>query len=100
MTSPRNYYEELDALRSDYPDLTFESKGYEEIPDNVKEANAEGIAKVEEVLKQCVKSFVRFQNFKPRKDGTVAVRCQTRWSAGFTGVSYFPLENFQPDSED
>ena len=92
----RNYHEELDALRVAYPDLTFNNDGYENIPDAVREANAEGQAKIEAVLKECVAGFVRFQNFKPRKDGTFAVRCQTHWAPGFTGVSYFPLENFTP----
>lgn len=94
----RNFYEELDALRRTYPDLTFANDGYEDIPADVRAANAEGQAKIEAILKETVADFIRFQNFKPRKDGTFAIRCQTRWSPSFTGVSYFPLENFKPDS--
>jgi hypothetical protein len=30
-------------------------------------------------------------------DGSFDVRCQTRYSQHFTGVSYFPLEHFKPD---
>lgn len=91
-----NYFDELEALRLAYPALTLNNDGYEELPSTVKAANADAIQKVEAVLKQAVADFVRFQNFKPRKDGTFAVRCQTRWSPHFTGVSYFPMENFQP----
>lgn len=92
----RNYFEELDALRLAYPDLTYNNHGFDNIPKNVREANAEGQEKIEAILKETVRDFVKFQNFKPRKDGSFAVRCQTKWSPYFTGVSYFPLENFTP----
>lgn len=91
-----NYYKELNKLREEYPDLTFNNDGYQNIPVEIREANKTGQQKIEELLKEAVKGFVEFQNFKPRKDGTYAVRCQTKWDAQFTGVSYFPLENFQP----
>ena len=92
-----NYYEELNKLKEEFPDLVFNNDGYQEIPAAIKEANADGIAKIEELLKIAVANFIRFQNFKPRKDGTFAIRCQTKWAPWFTGVSYFPMENFQPD---
>lgn len=96
MTAPTDYFAELEALRLAYPDLTFNNDGYENLPDEVRQANAEGQEKIEALLKLAVHGFVRFQNFKPYKDGTFAVRCQTRWSAHFTGVTYFPMENFKP----
>jgi len=96
VTDTINYFEELEALRLAYPDLTRNTHGYENIDPDVFAANAEGVAKIEALLKQAVSGFVRFQNFKPRKDGTFAIRCQTRWAAHFTGVSYFPMENFTP----
>jgi hypothetical protein len=92
-----NYFEELNKLKEEYPELTFNNDGYQEIPAAIKEANADGINKIEELLKVAVFGFVRFQNFKPRKDGTFAIRCQTMWGPSFRGVSYFPMENFQPD---
>lgn len=91
-----NYHEELVRLMEQYPDLIFDNDGYENISEVTKEANAEGIKKIEELLKEAVHGFVRFQNFKPRKEGSFCVRCQTKWSESFTGVSYFPLENFKP----
>mgnify|MGYP003645319322 CR=1 FL=1 len=93
-----NYFEELDALRIAYPALTLDNDGYQELPQTVKDANADGVQLIEAVLKEAVAGFVRFQNFKPRKDGTTAVRCQTRWADHFTGVSYFPLDDFKPRS--
>lgn len=96
MTEDINFYEELNKLREEYPELTFFNSGYENIPDEVRERNSEGNQKIEELLKKSVSDFVRFQNFKPRTDGSFAVRCQTMWSPWFQGVSYFPLENFQP----
>jgi hypothetical protein len=92
----RNHFEELDALRRAFPDLTFNNDGYENIPDDVRKANADGQAQIETILKETVEGFVRFQNFKPRPDGTFAVRCQREWSPHFIGVSYIPLSNFLP----
>lgn len=91
----RDPYKELTDLVAQYPDLVFDSIGYQELSPSIVEANQEGIDKVSEVLEYAVHGFVRFQNFKPRKDGTIAVRCQTVWDRNFTGVSYFPLENFK-----
>jgi hypothetical protein len=96
--SMKNYFEELSAIMQSNPDLVFYTVGYQEIPMATIASNQGAFDKVTVLLKECVAGFVRFQNFKPRKDGTFAVRCQTRWSETFTGVSYFPLENFQPDS--
>ena len=96
MMTEINFYEELNKLREEYPALTFNNEGFQNIPNDVREANIEGQNKIEELLQKSVKDFVRFQNFKPRKDGSFDIRCQTKWAPWFTGVSYFPLENFQP----
>jgi hypothetical protein len=41
--------------------------------------------------------FVRFQNFKPCKDGSVSVRLQAHYNdeGSFTGVMYIPLTSFK-----
>ena len=88
-------YDALEALRLEYPELTFNNDGYEELPRAVKEANAHGIKRIEEVLKQAMPAFIRFQNFKPRKDGSITVRCQTRWPPYFVGACYIPMEDFK-----
>lgn len=93
-----NYFEELNRLREQYPELTFNNHGYENIPKDVRARNQEGHDAIEDLLKKSVYGFVRFQNFIPRKDGSFAIRCQTRWPDFFVGVSYFPLEDFKPDS--
>lgn len=93
-----NYFEELTKLMEEYPDLVFDNHGYENIPEQVREASIKGHDKVEAILKERVTGFVEFQNFKPRSDGTVAVRCQTYWNESFIGVSYFSMENFKPEN--
>ena len=93
-----NFFEELNKLREQYPELTFNNDGYQNIPKDVRARNQEGQKAIEALLRQSVKGFVEFQNFKPRKDGSFAVRCQTKWTELFIGVSYIPLENFKPDS--
>lgn len=93
-----DFYAELNKLREQYPELTFNNDGYEDIPKDVRARNQEGQEAIEKLLRESVSGFVTFQNFKPRKDGSFAIRCQTKWDQYFTGVSYFPLENFKPDS--
>jgi len=93
-----NYFDELTALKDMYPELTLDNDGYQRLDDAVMDANKEGVQKIESLLRASVPDFVRFQNFKPRKDGTTSVRCQTRWSPGFTGVCYIALDDFKPES--
>lgn len=90
-----SYYEKLNALRIAYPELTYDNSGYAEISNDVKQRNQDGIEEIESVLKLAIPGFVRFQNFKPRKDGSFAIRCQTEWSKFFTGVTYIPLTDFK-----
>jgi hypothetical protein len=93
-----DFYKELDKLREEYPELTFHNDGYENIPDEVRERNKEGQSAIEKLLKDSVVGFVKFQNFKPRKDGSIAIRCQTKWSEFFTGVTYIPMTEFKPEN--
>lgn len=96
----KNYYKELDDLRVKYPDLTYQSTGYDNIPKDVREANKDGQEAITKLLKESVSGFVSFQNFKEKRDGSFAIRCQTVWSTDphFIGVSYFNLDDFKPDS--
>ena len=90
-----DFFKELDQLRKQYPELTFNNDGYEDIPRDVRARNQDGQDAIEKLLKEAVLGFVKFQNFKPREDGSFAVRCQTKWSPYFTGVTYFHLEDFK-----
>lgn len=95
-----DYYEELVKLYQEYPELTFQNKGYQYLPQEVKERNKEGIDKINTILKKTIKGFVRFDNFKNRTDKNFWVRCRTNWSPGFTGVNYFKIEDFKKVSEE
>jgi hypothetical protein len=94
-----NYHAELSAVMRSNPDLIFGNDGYQELDPDTITANQGAFDKVTALLTESVPDFVRFQNFKPRKDGTTAVRCQTRWDASFTGVTYIPLDDFKPESK-
>lgn len=94
-----DYYEELVKLYQEYPELTFQNEGYQYLPQEVKERNKEGIDKINTILEKTVEGFVRFDNFKNRPDKNFWVRCQTKWSPGFTGVNYFKIEDFKKVSE-
>lgn len=88
-------YNKLSRLALDYPELIFDSCGYQELPQETIDANRKGFDEVSRILKDSVENFVSFQNFKPRRDGSLDVRCQTRWSPLFTGVTYIKLEDFK-----
>lgn len=90
-----NYAEQLTELMLKYPDLTYQNDGYDNIPSTIREANAEGDKAINAILKQCVAGFIKFQNFKVRRDGTVAVRCQVSWGETFIGVQYTPMSEFE-----
>ena len=94
-----DYYEELVKLYQEYPELTFQNEGYQYLPQEVKERNKEGIDKINTILEKTIEGFVRFDNFKNRTDKNFWIRCQTKWSPGFTGVNYFKIEDFKKVSE-
>jgi hypothetical protein len=94
-------FERLSEIMKESPDLVFFNHGYENLPQEVVAANKAAISEIETILKTCVKGFVSFQNFKPRKDGSTYVRYQVRYNdeGSFTGVAYTPLELFKTEEE-
>lgn len=68
-------YERLKEIQAQYPELTFDNIGYQYLSREVQESHAEIIQEVESILRGEIKNFVKFFNFKPRKDGSIAVRC-------------------------
>lgn len=92
-----NTHDELVRLAKEYKALVFQNDGYEELPGTVIEDNRQGFDEITSILREHVEGFVRFQNFKRRADGSLCIRCQTRWSPSFTGVSYISLEDFKKE---
>lgn len=90
-------FTELTAIMEANPDLVFNNNGYENLSKEVREANRDAIQHIEAILKECVKGFVSFQNFRPRKDGSTDVRYQVWYNdeGSFTGVAYTDLEQFK-----
>ncbi len=91
----KTHYDRLVELKNNYPELTFNNVGYEYLSPSVKEAHKAQIEEISAILKETVFGFVRFDNFKPRKNGSFAVRMQTKWSESFTGVQYNDIEDFK-----
>jgi hypothetical protein len=90
-------YDELTQLMELNPELVFCNDGYENLPKSVVDVHKDAITDIEVVLQETVKGFVRFQNFKPRTDGSTAVRLQAHYNdeGSFTGVMYIPLISFK-----
>lgn len=93
----------LMEIREQYPELTFNNEGYQYIKPEVREAHKEQIEEISTILKAQDPDIVKFNNFKPRKDGTFSIRCQgyyDRSSSGFVGVMYLQKEHFTtPEGE-
>lgn len=89
-------YDRLTQIMSENPDLIFNNGGYEYLSKEVIAANKDAITEIEKIMRQCVKDFVYFNNFKPRKDGSYAVRCQIYYNddRSFIGVAYISLDKF------
>lgn len=86
-------------LRLEFPELTFDNQGYQYLKPDVQERHKEQIAEISTIMKEQFPRFVEFNNFKPRKDGSYSIRCQTRWSPFFVGVEYFTEEDFQEQED-
>lgn len=98
MKEPNNYnYKRLVELQKQYPELTYDNHGYDEISDEIVARHKEQIEEISNILEQEIPDFVRFQNFKVQKDGTVQIRCQLYYShdPSFVGVGYFNLVTFK-----
>ena len=91
----KTVYDKLKEIYKSNPELTFQNDGYEYLPKEVKDANKEAIAEIESLLDKAIAGFSRFDNFNVRKDGTIMIRVQYRWSEYFTGVGYFPIDGFK-----
>ena len=88
-------YSELLQLYNDFPIITYQNKGYDNINRyKLNEEEQQADERVGEILKKHIHSFVRFQNFSLDKSGGIRVRLQYRWSELFTGVGYVPIEDF------
>lgn len=92
-----NIYNELTRIAQENPELIFDNDGYEYLSREVKLRHKEVIDEITEMMKAYDPGFSRFDNFKPRKDGSLALRYQALWDSnnGFIGVVYTPLEVFK-----
>lgn len=85
----------LMQIGEQYPELIFDNHGYQYLKPEVIAQHKEQIEEISTIMKEQFPRFVSFNNFKPRKDGTYSIRCQTHWSVSFIGVEYFTEEYFQ-----
>lgn len=85
-------YDTLIQIQKQFPALTFQNEGYEYINRTkftLEERAADST--VASILHEHIKHFVRFDNFRIRKDGELTVRFQYHWSDSFTGVGYLSV---------
>ena len=97
MKTSKNY-NRLVELQAQYPKLTYNNTGYENLPENVMISHKKIIEEISNILKEEMPEyFVRFQNFKPRRDGSIAIRCQVIYDhvSYFQGVDYIPITDFK-----
>jgi len=94
-------YENLVEIYNKYPNLTLQNKGYEYIrKDNLNNEELTKLKEVETILKQVIKGFSSFSNFRTNnKTQELQIRFQYDYSADaeirtnpFIGVGYLYLE--------
>lgn len=95
-----NIYEELTRIAKENPELIFDNNGYEYLSKETKLKHKEVIDEITQMMKAHDRGFSRFDNFKPRKNGSLELRYQAVWDRnnGFIGVVYTPLENFKENT--
>ena len=86
--------EKLTEIKSNFPKLTFQNEGYQYLSKEIKENHKKEIAEIESILKEEIKGFSEFNNFRENKDGSFSVRCQYCWDDSFKGVGYFNINEF------
>ena len=98
MKSREDLVNRLKELREEFPQLTFENVGYQYLSNKVIQEHEKPIAEINGILKKLLKGFSTFNNFKPRKDGSIVVRLQYNYGdhhetgSYFIGVGYFTFE--------
>ena len=84
----------LKTILKKHPALIYDNEGYDNIDKStLSELDLKAIEEINSILKEKIEGYKYFQNFKPRKDGTFAIRCQCAYSPHFTGVVYIPMED-------
>lgn len=101
-------HEVLNGIYTNFPALTFQNKGYEEIRrEELTEEEREKIKEVEEILEKSIIGFSKFQNFRNDKEGVAHIRLQYDYSADddtnsaapFTGVGYIKINTLKDGLE-
>ena len=90
----------LKEIYTNYPVLTLQNKGFEGIDrGNFTDEEKQQDKEINDILKGAVIGFSRFQNFKLRDNGVIALRFQYNYSAdeerpttSFIGVGYILLD--------
>ena len=90
-----NHYDRLVSIQKEYPELTFDNKGFEYIKPHIRETHKEQIEEIGKILKEVDSGFVKFFNFKPRANSTFSVRYDTYYDPSFIGVRYIDIEDFK-----
>ena len=94
-------YKELILIQENHPILTFQNDGYKNFDKSkMTEEDRAALTRVSEILKDSIKGFSEFNNFKYEKESNVLkIRFQYDWTADslqnelpFIGVGYLELQ--------
>ena len=88
----------LNELKTQFPQLTFDNKGYQYLSIEVREKHKEQIKEIEDILRKelnPIQGVLEFNNFKPIKNGDFSIRVQMYWDNSFKGVSYININDLK-----
>lgn len=81
----------LIELQHLYPYLTFNNDGYEYLSLEIRNNHKEQISEISSLMKEIDPAYVEFFNFKPRKNGSFAIRYNCYYDERFIGVNYLDI---------
>lgn len=95
----KDTYLNLVKIQEDFPSITFQNDGYEYLKkSSLSEEAKAAIVQIDLILKDCIKGYIEFCNFKIGSGG-VKIRFDYNWNAdseipqaSFIGVGYLYLE--------
>lgn len=89
-------YNTLISITESNPALIYQNKGYDNIAkSSLTDSDKDAILKVSKILKESIKGFCSFQNFRLSKKGDLEVRFQYNYNYDggipFEGVGYIKV---------
>ena len=85
----------LIEFKENFSELSLDNNGYERLSSDILDKYKKEISDISSIIKLIDESFIEFNNFKPRNDGSFDLRYKSIWSYSpyFIGVRYLNIND-------